>query len=1141
MRKLLLLTITLFSLMTYAQTVEKTYIIENPDFIKSGNYDLLKNKDMILAGPAGSPALPYHSISLLLPPGHEAISITIEGIDKEKLVGNYYLYPMQYSRPISEGGDAIFTKNEEIYKSDAIFPSTPNGELITEYQNGFSYALSTFTPYEYIPATGELFVYNKVKVSIETKESAVAMKALQNFKSNVKNELAQNQENIDLYSGIASKDLEDGTFTILLITSSEYQNYFVAYRNMYLQKGYITEIKTIHQIQNEYEGIDLAERIRNCIIDYYQEYNLSHVVLGGDVEIVPHRGFYCEVQSSSLYTDDDIPSDLYYSSLDGSWDEDGDGLYGEVGEDDLLPEVSVARMSFSNEQELNAITSKTIKYQTVPVLGELTTPLFAGENLYWDPETWGSDFLELQIGYRDDNGYTTNGIPEDYPVQKLYELNTSWGGQDLMDQVNDGRPLLYHAGHASPGSVMHLSTSDITNENFFAANGTDHNFTVVYTHGCDCGSFDNTDCIAEHMVKINNFAAAFVGNSRYGWFNEGQTEGPSQHIHREFTDAAYGNNNTQIGAAHMESKAETAPFVTAPGQWEEGAQRWCFYDCNVLGDPAMSLWTREPFSVTADYEQAIAIGTTELPMTISGDGILENLRVAAIHQNQLVGFGLVDDLGNTTVEFYEPMNSLGEIYLVVSGANVLNTVFECIVIPEEGPYVIYSDYDAQNVSGSEVIFGNDESVILDVEMKNVGFEDAHNVEVSLTSENAYIDITDDEEGYGNMESGVSVMETMAFSFDIINGIPDQSSVDLIFEAQSDEGSWESILNVIVQAPNLVSTGIIDIDDEDNGNGNGFLDPGETVVMSFEVENNGHRPSGDLIATLSTPDDYITIIDSEFEGDALDVNETIMCVFTVQVDENAMYRDVVQFYLSCTDGAYTAQNFYDLNIGLIMEDFESGDFTAFDWINDIDTPWVITEQNVYEGTYSARSGSIEDNATSTLMIEVNVIADDSISFFRKVSSEQSYDFLVFYIDDQKIAEWSGEQGWTKMTYALDAGNHVLKWVYEKDSMISSGEDCAWLDNITFPALALGVDVKPVFSTNRNVNVYPNPSTGLISIKTQNINDEAIIQVYTPSGQIMISDVLGSSNKLINLERFGAGMYIIRLIDNTEVYDTKVIIQ
>lgn len=44
---------------------------------------------------------------------------------------------------------------------------------------------------------------------------------------------------------------------------------------------------------------------------------------------------------------------------------------------------------------------------------------------------------------------------------------------------------------------MRLNDGDITNENFSQVNGIIHNYTLVNTTGCNCGAFDESDCIAE--------------------------------------------------------------------------------------------------------------------------------------------------------------------------------------------------------------------------------------------------------------------------------------------------------------------------------------------------------------------------------------------------------------------------------------------------------------------------------------------------------------------------------------------------------------------------------------------------------------------------------------------------------------------
>jgi len=43
--------------------------------------------------------------------------------------------------------------------------------------------------------------------------------------------------------------------------------------------------------------------------------------------------------------------------------------------------------------------------------------------------------------------------------------------------------------------------------------------------------------------------------------------------------------------------------VTAPGEFEPGAQRWCHYDCNAFGDVALEIWTDEPHGVGISENQ----------------------------------------------------------------------------------------------------------------------------------------------------------------------------------------------------------------------------------------------------------------------------------------------------------------------------------------------------------------------------------------------------------------------------------------------------------------------------------------------------------------------------------------------------------
>ena len=249
---------------------------------------------------------------------------------------------------------------------------------------------------------------------------------------------------------------------------------------------------------------------------------------------------------------------------------------------------------------------KSVSYQSNPVTGELKEPFFVAEHLYSDPMTFGQDYLELLIDDHSDNGYFTHGVPSaTNDITKLYDtliaapnIIYNWDVNTLLADINAGTSFINHCGHSNVDYMMRLFNWDITDANFSQVNGVDHNYTLMYSHGCLCGAFDNDDCIAEKCVTIQNFLVAGVFNSRYGWFDQGLTEGPSAHLHREFMSALYNdtvaNQVLQVGTAHMISKIKTAPWCTIDAEFEPGAQRWCHYCCNVFGDPAMKIWTDEP-------------------------------------------------------------------------------------------------------------------------------------------------------------------------------------------------------------------------------------------------------------------------------------------------------------------------------------------------------------------------------------------------------------------------------------------------------------------------------------------------------------------------------------------------------------------
>ena len=134
---------------------------------------------------------------------------------------------------------------------------------------------------------------------------------------------------------------------------------------------------------------------------------------------------------------------------------------------------------------------------------------------------------------------------------------------------------------------------------------------------------------------------------------------------------------------------------------------------------------------------------------------------------------------------------------------------------------------------------------------------------------------------------------------------------------------------------------------------------------------------------------------------------------------------------------------------IIEPFETGDFSLFDWQVDPTYPWTITTTNPYEGTYCMKSGGAGvANVVSNMTVTVNIPADGLMSFFGKISCENSWDYGYFYIDGVQKASFTGAGNWVEKTYDITAGDHTFQWRYTKDSSVNSNDDCFYVDYITF---------------------------------------------------------------------------------------------
>jgi len=257
---------------------------------------------------------------------------------------------------------------------------------------------------------------------------------------------------------------------------------------------------------------------------------------------------------------------------------------------------------------------------------------------------------------------------------------------------------------------------------------------------------------------------------------------------------------------------------------------------------------------------------------------------------------------------------------------------------------------------------------------------------------------------------------------------------------------------------------------------GTVDPGDIALMNVTLVNDGGGDADNLSATLACDDTLITVSQDYSEYgtiSALGGTGMSLTPFQFQVDPDTPEEYQVFFDLYVSADGYDDTLSFSLMVGLNREDFESGDFSSFPWTMSGTTGWVISSTN-FEGAYSAKSGTISHNQSSTMSVTIDGLNSGDISFYYKVSSEPGYDYLRFYVDGQQKGEWAGSIDWTEATYSVGAGDHTFRWTYSKDVSESNGSDCGWVDLITFPASNSDRDNDGVPNVDDNCPYDYNPS-------------------------------------------------------------------
>ncbi len=720
---------------------------------------------------------------------------------------------------------------------------------------------------------------------------------------------------------------------------------------------------------------------------------------------------------------------------------------------DLYPEMYYGRFSAQNTTQLQPYIDKTLQYEqyTMPVHTFLDTVVMIAGMDSGHGHDWGNG----QINYG-----TINYFNQDHDIFSNTYLYPQSGSQSsaIIQNISDGVSYANYTAHGSPNGWADPSftISDIPSLQ------NDGKYGLLIGNCCSTSEYQVSECFAEALLRAENKGAlGYIGGSNSTYWDEDYYFGvgvgtisenppPYEETTLGNYDRAWHTHGEEFGEWFTTMDQHVAAgnlAVTESGSSAE-AYYWDIY--NLMGDPSLMVYYSVPEVNPVTHDQFIMIGAGSFTVHTAPYSY-----VALNDNGTLKAAALADQNGDVTLTF-DPFTTPGYAELVVTAQNYEPWIENIQVFAPNGPYCIYEahTYDDDSLGNGNGNPEFNEQVLINLTMANYGNDPAYNVNVLLSSADQYITFLDDTEMYDTLETNQSVTIDDGYEVQLADNVPDQHQILIdVLATDENDSSWQSNFTITAYAANLNAIEL-QVDDNASGNGNGHLDPGEDAVIRLEVVNSGHCVANNAVVSLIAFNAYVNVLSGDTVLPVVGTMGSYYAEFNVHVSDDAPEGVFAEMHSNIVCGGYDITNIFYPKIGLLIEDWETGDFTKFDWQQDGNQPWQINNQYPYDGFYDAKSGNTQDNETSELFISYDVMESDSISFWRKVSSEEGYDFLSFYIDGSMIEQWSGtSEGWRYQSYAVTPGNHEFRWVYSKDYSAASGADCGWVDNISLPTMMM----------------------------------------------------------------------------------------
>ena len=1086
--------------------------------------------DISLPNEKGLPNVPSYSRTIAIPQGAQAV---LHVVSYEQQVIDYVnVEPSLGVQMENEEPDMNYIKDMKVYAQNEYYPAEFASVSEPSQIRGVDVVNISISPVRFNPVTKKAIVYHNIEMEVEFVGGNGQFGDNRLRSPYFDPILAQNIMNYEAlptidYEARMQQWLRDGDegaeYIIVIPNNDGFVEPATRLRDFRMQQGILTEVVKLQDMP-----ATTTDQMKTYFHNAYDNWDIAPVavLLFGDHNTNMAQGIPA-ITVSHPYNGSCI-TDIQYADMTGN---------------DNLPEIVFSRLVAADATEANMMADKQIEYEfTNPNMDAsfYNAPVTA---LGWQTERWFQLCSEVFGGYMRAHGYNPqrinciyDGTPgsswssaqntaqvtsyfgpsgTNYIPASPSELGGWTGGspEQVVNAVNAGTFWVQHRDH---GLNEGWGEPAVRNTHIDQLNNIGK-MPFVMSINCQTGMFNytgsNGNCFTEKWMRrtFNGQNAGAVGvlsptEVSYSFVNDAFVWGVYDQFDPNFMPT-YPTNTNHIAYSNRGNWRPAfgnvaGKFFLQETSWpyNTGSKDITYIMFTAHCDAFLRIFTQVPQTMTVVHQNVQLAGLTTFQIT-APEGTTIALTKGEGEDMEIVAVATAT--GSVQNVEIAPQTPPTVLHLTITGQNYLRYEANVDVIPASGPYLIVNEFELINEE-TQLNFG--EEAGLNLQLKNVGSSTAPAGNMTLTTASEYITITNGSVDFSAIAANGILDITEAFTFTVSNEVPNKTPIDFLVTITSGSDTYESHISMKAYAPEfeIVSVNIIELE---NGNGNGRLDPGETARLKFMVKNNGGANSHVTNATIVMNNTFLQLTTpATVSIDSVMGNGFCFFDFDVYVG-NAPSGYNAEYTLNVASGVYTDSKDFISKIGLNVEDFELGIIDAHQWINTSPSPWTICTDEPYEGNYCVKSGAIGNSQQTELSRTYDVQEADSIAFYLKVSSEASYDKLIFSIDNVERGNWSGNVAWTRAQYAVSAGSHTFKWKYQKDYGVASGSDCAWIDFIILPrtmslTVSAGLDINICVDESAQLDAFVANQTSMewSTAGDGTFDDPTIANaVYTPGVQ------------------------------------------